>query len=898
MAKPGKLILIDGNSLLYRAFFALPHLTNSRGEVTNAVYGFTVMLYKLLDEEQPDSMAAAFDLPGPTFRHERYVEYKAQRERAPDELRPQIGMAKEVLDAMGVPVFECPSFEADDVIGAMAHQAEAAGYQVLVVTGDLDALQLVSDRTSVMITRRGITDTVIYDIEGVRQRFGVEPRQLVDVKALRGDPSDNIPGVPGVGEKTAERLIREYQSVENLVAHLDEIGDQRLAQALRAHLDQIRLSKELLLIDRDAPAEPDWQACRVTLGDRAKLIEVFGRLDFKSLVSKLGGNDRAQPVNLEVVADAAGLSALAERVRAAGRCAVAAVFAAGAPALHGLAAAAPGEAVGCALAAPASDLLAAELPAADDIWAALGPVLEDPAVAKSGHDLKQLWRALREVGIELRGLALDTMVASYLVNPGRQTHRLSDVAFDFLQIPPPPEPFDGAAAWEAGDVEAVARDAAERASLVERLTAPLRERLAELGLDRLLDELEVPLIPILARMEEAGIAVDRDYLGRLSVTLDERIQAIERRIHELAGEEFTINSPRQLGQILFDKLGFKPTRRTKTGYSTDAETLATLAEDQEIARQVLEYRELTKLKSTYVDALARLADERTGRVHTTFNQTVTATGRLSSSDPNLQNIPVRTELGREIRCAFIAGEPGWQLLSADYSQIELRVLAHIARDDRMIAIFEDDRDLHTATACEVFDVAPDEVTPDMRRLAKVVNFGIPYGIGDVRLGKNMGVSTAEARSYMERYFQRFPGVKQYIEDIVEQARESGYVATLLGRRRPLPDLRSRSRQLREFAERTAVNTPIQGSAADIIKQAMLEVDRELTESGSRARMLLQVHDELVFEVPAAELASVAEGVIRLMSGAYPLCVPLKVEAKAGSNWCHMTPLGSGQEVGQ
>lgn len=895
MAKPEKLILIDSNSLLYRAFFALPHLTNSRGEVTNGVYGFTVMLFKLLEEEGPDLMAAAFDLPGPTFRHDQYADYKATRERAPDELRPQIGMAKEVLAAMGVPMFESPGYEADDVIGAMARQAEASGRQVLIVTGDLDTLQLVSERTSVMITRRGITDTMVYDINAVDERFGVAPAQLVDVKALRGDPSDNIPGVPGVGEKTAERLIKEYHTVENLMAHLDELSDTGLAQALRSHIDQVRLSKELLMIDQDAPAEIDWRACKVTGGDRAQLIDVFRRLEFKSLLGKLGGDEAAPEVEFEMATDAPGLAALAERVRAAGRCAIAGVFAGEdgvGGVLHGLAVALPGASVCCALPAPAGGLATEDLPTPEEIWTALGPVLAEASIEKSGHDLKRIWGALRHKGVELQGLGMDTMVASYLLNPGRQTHRLSDVAFDLLQLPPPAAAFDADAAWSAGDLEAVARDAAERAALVERLLPALSERLAELGLDELFRDVEMPLVPVLARMEAVGIAVDRDYLAGLSKTLDERIGVLERTIYELAGEEFTINSPRQLGRILFTNLGLKPTKRTKTGYSTDAEVLAGLAEEHEVVRKVLEYRELTKLKSTYVDALARLADETTGRVHTTFNQTVTATGRLSSSDPNLQNIPIRTELGREIRRAFVAGEDGWLLLSADYSQIELRVLAHIARDERMIAIFQEDRDLHTATACEVFDVEPDAVTPEMRRLAKVVNFGIPYGIGETRLAKNMGVSTAEARSYMARYFERFPGVKQYIEDIVEQAREAGYVTTLLGRRRALPDLRSRSRQLREFAERTAVNTPIQGSAADIIKVAMLAIDRALADSDAEARMLLQVHDELVFEVPEAELAAVAGLVTGLMSEAHSLCVPLKVEAKAGANWCHMTPVDS------
>jgi len=886
-----KLVIIDANSLIYRAYFALPHLTNSRGEVTNAIYGFITMLFKVLDEEHPELMAVAFDLPGPTFRHDQFSEYKAHRAPMPDELAPQLQSTREVLEALRIPTLESPGYEADDVIGAVAMQAEAVDCEVVVVTGDLDALQLVSDQTSVTITRRGITDTVKYDRKAVLERFALEPVQLADYKALRGDPSDNIPNVPGVGEKTAQRLIREHGSLEALMASLDALRDRKLAAALSAYEDQTRRNKVLVTIDRAVPVEVDWEQCQVRPPDREHLLELFRRFEFKSLLPRLGIEPEQRTAEAIAITSLDQLDALIENSTQAGQLALVTLTQPGPgpePVVVGLGLGLPTGQTAFMLTQAPQGILATP-PMRPDVWERLKPVLEDERVAKLGHNLKPAYSAFSKLDIELRGVVMDSMVASYLLNPARQTHSLEAIAFDQLQIPPS-EQRDWADAWRSGDPEGLAQLACGMADLISRLAPVLAEKLEAQGLTKVFCEIELPLTPVLAEMERTGVAVDQAYLGELSANLGSQAGQLERDIYALAGEEFTINSPKQLQRILFEKLGMRPTKRTKTGYSTDAEVLSQLAEEYEIVRKVLEYRELSKLKSTYADALGRLINPTTGRVHTTFNQTVTATGRLSSSDPNLQNIPIRTEVGRQIRQAFVAGQPDHLLLAADYSQIELRVLAEIADEPALIEIFQRDEDLHTATAAEIFAVEPKDVTYDMRRLAKVVNFAIPYGTSDFGLARSMGVSQSEAAAYMERYFHRFPRVKEYMQQVVEQARAAGYVTTLLGRRRPLPDLRTASRSLREFAERTAINTPIQGSAADIIKLAMLSLWRTLKEQGRESRLILQVHDELVLEIPESERAIAGELVIRCMTEAYPLRVPLKVEAEIGKNWNEMTPL--------
>ncbi len=873
-ASGGRLVLVDGNSLLYRAFFALPPLTNARGETTNAAYGFTTMLFKVIDEEQPNMVAVAFDLPGPTFRHDLFEEYKATRAAMPDELSPQIGMAREILDAMGIPAYEVESYEADDVIGTLAAKAEKQGIDVLIVTGDLDELQLVSDRVSVMVTRRGITDTKVYDPEAVRDRYGLEPKQLVDFRALRGDASDNIPGVPGIGDKTAAKLVEEFGSLEGVLENIDRVKPARISAALKAHAEVARRARELSAIVRDLPIQ--FSETELTLGQphEDKLREIFRRLDFRSLLTRLEGATQIAP-EYDVAESIGAAKSAAEHLEGSDELVI-----------HPLAAPGPG------LRAPLLGLclggdgrprvLTGAKADLSKLLRPIKPLLESSRIPKVGHDLKRAALLLSAHGISLAGLAFDTMLAAHLANPNRRAEELALVVSDHLQAETPELIPDGVPDPAA---------AAVAVQQIGSLKTLLQEELARAELTRLFGDVEVPLIPVLASMERAGVAVDCGVLEALSDKLGARVAELEKEIHAIAGEEFNIGSPVQLGQVLFEKLGLPPDRakRTKSGYSTAADVLAGLSEHEIVAR-VLEYREITKLKSTYVDALPPLVDPRTGRVHTSFNQAVTATGRLSSTHPNLQNIPIRTEAGMEIRRAFVAGSPDRVLLSADYSQIELRILAHITEDSNLIEIFQRDEDLHRAAAMEIFDVGPEGVTTQMRAFAKMVNFGIPYGISDFRLAREMGISLEDARGYMERYFAQFPQVREYVREMPERARRDGYVTTLMGRRRPLPELRSRAAPVRQAAERMAVNTPMQGSAADIIKLAMLRVHGALQERELDAEMLLQVHDELVLEVSRPQLREVGALVAECMSGAYELRVPLKVGTKAGMNWLDMQPV--------
>ncbi len=953
ISAPRFLVLIDGNSLLYRAFFALPPLTNPQGEVTNAAYGFTMMLLKVLDEQQPDMIAVAFDLPGSTFRHELFDEYKATRRAMPDELAPQMGMAREILEAMRIPIYQMEGYEADDVIGTLSAQAEQQGHRVLIVTGDLDELQLISKHVSVMVTRRGITNTHLYDVAAVKERYGLAPEQLADYRALRGDTSDNIPGVPGIGEKTSAQLIAQFGTLENLLANIEEVKPPRIAAALQAHVEIARRAKDLSVIVRDLLIEFDPEKLRVQEPDRSRLIEIFRRHDFRSLVKRSesptasvveGDEERASAAFKfvrtidaaeAVAADLAGVEQVIVQVIDAGGTAMCAPLLGLAVSAGGTSPPVPLSKSGEGVAKPGvpdeepAVIIGAEphppspLPVhreggtklevretreeptviigANDsevtaLLTPLKPILESDRVAKIGHDLKRTALVLACHGIELAGLSFDTMIAAHLVNPTRPTEALSAVAFDYLEAETPKIAKDS-----APDPTAIAVAIGHVAALKDLL----EQRLDEMGLTSLFRDLEMPLISVLIEMERTGVAIDSGALAELSAKLGARSAELEREIWIIAGEEFNISSPVQLRRILFEKLMLPPdkTKRTKSGYSTAADVLAGLS-DYKIVAKILEYREVTKLKSTYVDALPPLVNPRTGRIHTSFNQAVTATGRLSSTNPNLQNIPIRSASGMEIRRAFITSGPGLVLLSADYSQIELRILAHITGDENLIEVFVQDEDLHRAAAMEIFGVEHDGVTGQMRAFAKMVNFGIPYGISDFRLAREMSIPIEEARRYMARYFERFPKVQQYVHETPERARELGYVTTLMGRRRPIPDLRSRRPSLRQAAERVAINTPMQGSAADIIKLAMLRLHDALEphplsplpvhrEGGARplhTRMILQVHDELLFELPESELIETARLVEECMSSAYALRVPLKVDVKAGRNWLEMVPV--------
>jgi len=870
MTKP-KLVLIDGNSLLYRAFFALPPLTNAAGESTGAAYGFTTMLFKILDEEQPDLLGVAFDLPTPTFRHALYRDYKATRRETPEELRSQMAMVRDLLSAMHLPAYTHEGYEADDIIGTLSAKGEAAGCEVLIVTGDLDELQLVSDRVKVMVTRRGVSDTHVYDVAAVEERYGFGPEKLPDFRALRGDTTDNIPGVPGIGEKTAATLIARYGSLEEVLAHAAEVKPDRISAALVAHAGVAERAKELSLIARELPIELDEEALQLREPDRKRLLDLFRRLDFRSLANRFASAEVEVATPYRTIFTPAEAAALAKELSHAREIIVHPISDdnSGLRArLYGVTFLTGDE--------PAVVLADGKI---EDLLAPLRPVFESPKVRKVGHDLKRLGLLLSQCGIGLQGIHFDTMLASYLSNPARK-HDLASSLYEFLQL----EPEAKLTLDEAMDPGRFARTARQIAQLRERLEEQL-DRREQRGV---FETIEMPLVPVLLEMELTGIAIDVAALGALSSRLRERIRELETDIHALAGEAFNIASPQQLQRLLFEKLKLAPDkrRRTKTGYSTGAEVLEGLSE-HEIVAKVLEYRELTKLKGTYVDALPKLVNPRTGRVHTSFNQAVTATGRLSSSDPNLQNIPIRRELGAEIRRTFVPGEPGWKLISADYSQIELRILASITQDERLIEVFRRDEDLHWAAAAEIFGVTPETGTAKMRAFAKMVNFGVTYGMSEARLAREMGVSLEEARGYIARYFSRFPRVHDYVQATPAAAAATGHVVTLLGRRRDLPDLRAGNAQLRQAAERMAVNTPMQGTAADIMKLAMIHLHQALRERGLGAKLLLQVHDELVLEAPEGEVEEVTGLVRDCMAQAYDLAVPLRVDLKMGANWLEM-----------
>jgi DNA polymerase-1 len=863
--------LLDSNGLVYRAFFALPYFTTSDGRPTNAVYGFANMLLKVLEEEQPEYAGAAFDKPAPTFRHKAYAAYKAQRERMPDDLRPQLALSKEILQAFQIPMFEREGYEAEDVIATLARRAVLDGFEVLIVSGDLDLLQIVRPRLRVMITSRGISETTVYDEAAVRQRFGFAPAQLPDYKALKGDTTDNIPGVPGIGEKTAGALVAQFGSADALLERLAE-APPKLREKLAAHAEQIRQSKHLATVV-DAPLEWQWEDLRRRPPDRERVTALFSNLEFKTLLERLGAPPREAPAEGEYGTVSSGPDLLAEM---AGRRSAGVLLAHGPG--HPLSAALTGVAVAGREGRARFLPLEAEIPAELSAW------LADPAVRKVSGDVKADHHLLAARGVIPGGWDFDVAIAAYLLNPGKRTHTLETAAWEFLN-------------WRLGADEEedqalpldVAHSACKAADALIRLRPILEAHLRERELTALFEQIEMPLAAVLAAMERAGVRVDVPYLEDLDRDFSRQIDGLATEIYRLAGTEFNISSPKQLGFILFEKLQLPALKKTKTGLSTDQEVLEYLAGQHEIAAKIVEYRELVKLKNTYVDVLPRLADPRTGRVHTTFNQTLAATGRLSSTEPNLQNIPIRTEVGRQIRRAIIPGE-GALLLGVDYSQIDLRVLAHITEDPGLLDAFARDGDVHAVTAAEVFNVPRAQVSADLRRRAKTIVFGVAYGMSEYGLAAQLGIGRAEAKQYIERYYARYPKVREYMRRIVEQARREGHVTTLLSRRRYLSDLFSRNRVVREAAERTAINTPIQGTSADIIKKAMVELARQVLPDLPGVRMTLQIHDELLFEVPEAQVPEAARAIQAVMSATYPLTVPLKTEAKAGPNWRDMTPL--------
>ncbi len=957
-------MLLDGNGLIYRGYFALPPLTTSKGELVNAVFGFCSIVLRGIADIRPDYVAVAFDLQGPTFRHEQYAEYKATRQRMPDDLRDQFPKVREVVKALRIPVYELAGFEADDVIGTITVDAERRGLDTTIVTGDLDMLQLVTDHTRLMTTRSGVENTILYDPARIAERFDLVPAQMIDYKALKGDPTDNIPGVPGVGEKTAAKLIREFGSLEALYERIDGVKPDKLRDKLVEHRESVFMGKALSTIVRDLPVEFDLEAARLGDYDRETVIRLFREYEFRSLIERLptmtgeSAGDAAEALR-GVATDG---SVPAARVAGSARPSGWGMPRAARPASEGgglqlsldfdsvARSAAPDAGAGAtpatgiverpahptepddlpaALAAAIADPSRIEVHdgariAALEPWLAaqsvvgIGLLLDDPrprrgspvALAVAGsdgrtvavegaddaaglrrmldrldtpvvaHEVKPLLvaRIADDPDARPTPVAFDTQIAAYVLNASLRSQTIADVAAEQLDlILPPVAELDDAS--RAG-LEALAAIAVRE---------PLEKRLVADGLDRLYAEIELPLIAVLARMEATGVALDLEALAVLAVEFAAEITRLESEIYADVGHEFNLGSPKQLEQILFFELNLPKGRRTKTGYSTDASVLEDLRPAHPMIDKLLEWRVYTKLRSTYVDALPTLiaAD---GRLHTTFHQAVASTGRLSSSDPNLQNIPIRTPLGRRIRRAFVAGAPDLTLVAADYSQIELRILAHVSGDEHLRDAFARKADLHRETAALVLHKDPADVTLGERSMAKMVNFGIAYGLSDFGLSERANIPRAEAQAFINTYFATYSGISYYMLAIREQARTQGYVTTLLGRKRQIPELAARNPTLRSAGERMAINMPIQGTAADIVKIAMIRLDERLRAGGFRARPLLQVHDELLLEVPRDELDRLVPLLRETMESALPLDVPLTVDIKVGDDWESMTPL--------
>ncbi|OPX24363.1 MAG: DNA polymerase I [Candidatus Latescibacteria bacterium 4484_107] len=891
-----RLFLIDGSALAYRSYFAFIRnpLINSKGENTSAPFGFARALLKLIEEEKPEYIAVVFDTGKPTFRHEKYEAYKATRQKMPDEMRSSIPRIHELVRAMNIAMMELEGFEADDVIGTLAQKAAQAGMETVIVSGDKDFMQLVSPKVRLINPRKG-EDAVEINEDGVRARFGVGPDRVTDVLGLMGDTSDNVPGVPGVGEKTAIALIREYGDIEGVLAHAAEVRRKNVRENLIQHADQARLSKDLVIIRTDAPVELDPDELKFTGFDPEALSTLFKELEFGRLLSEITPSEAERKAVYHTVTKET-LDDLIVRIRAHRSCAVdletTSVDAMRAEIVGISIALEPYEAFYIPVGHRAFSLL--KEPDERNVPLSLTlkklkPIIEDARIEKYGQNIKYDTTILCRAGIRPAGFVFDTMIASYVVDPSGRRHNLDALSLSYLNhkmIPISDLIGKGKKQISFAEVpiEQAAEYSGEDAEVVLRLKEKLEPELEGRGLKALFHELEMPLMEVLREMEMNGVVVDVPFLTRMSSELDEELKALVARIYEAAGEEFNVNSTRQLAHILFDKLKLPPKKKTKTGYSTDVEVLEDLAREHELPKTLLDYRQLMKLKSTYADALPKLVNPETGRIHTSFNQTVTATGRLSSSDPNFQNIPIRTEIGRKIRRAFIAGDKDWLLLDADYSQIELRIMAHLSEDATLIEAFQKDEDIHTKTAVLVFDIPPESVEPELRARAKTINFGIIYGMGPYGLARRLDIGIPEAREFIEAYFAQYPGVKAYTDRMIAEAREQGYVTTMLGRRRYLPEILSSNRQMREFAERTAVNTPVQGTSADLIKRAMIHIHRRLGAEKLRAKMILQVHDELVFEVPKEELDHVKALVVAEMEGALKLSVPVKVDVGVGANW--------------
>lgn len=886
-----KVLLIDGNSFCYRAFYAIRGLSTSKGQPTNAIYGFVAMLNKLRAEHKPDYLAVTFDLKGPTFRHKRFADYKVQRKPMPDELSAQLPVIKRILRAYRIPIFEKEGYEADDIIATLARRLSApAGdkkrrsvspeLEVLIVTGDKDILQLVSNAVKVINPHK---DNLILDEAWVKKRFGVSPGKVIEIMALAGDTSDNIPGVPGIGEATAIELIKRFGTLGEVLANADKVTNKARSERIKKFAELARMSRELARLDCDVPQlaplgskHPTGQAQReppdllaelkVVEADNERLFEIFKELEFKSLMQKV-----AREFKDRIDYNVYGRDEAGEYFKNLSKEEGVAFYLAAGPRFDPMAAKITGIAFAFEKKKPL--FFSLEQTAKDT----LKSILENKNIKKIGHDLKYAKVLLSNYGITLQGISFDTMIASYLLEPARLKYELGDLALEYLNcnLPAP-----------GADREA-AKTCSQNATLIFRLSGILRSELKQKNLLALFENIEMPLIEVLADMEKEGVALDKDLLLHLSRDFDAKLKALTKEIYEMTGESFNINSPKQLSCVLFEKLKLPRIKRTKTGSSTDTEVLRKLSTAHPVAESLLEFREISKLKSTYIDGMMKLLHSGTGRIHTSFNQTGTATGRLSSSRPNLQNIPIKTSLGKRIRQAFIPAEKGSLLLSADYSQIELRILAHLCGDKNLISAFKEGLDIHAYTASLIFDVSADKVSPQMRDTAKTVNFGITYGMSAYGLSKDLGAGLNQAQEFIDAYFTRYPGVKSYINRQIAKAGREGFVTTLMKRRRYIPQVGSLDENARRFAQRVAINAPVQGTAADLIKAAMVEIHRRLKAQNSSVKMIIQVHDELVFSVPREELAAARALIKDKMENVIRLKVPVKVSIKTGKNWLEL-----------
>ena len=896
---------MDGHSLCYRAFYAIQNLTNSKGEPTNAIYGFVTMLRKILEEQKPDHVAMCFDRKEPTFRHKQYKEYKAHRKPMPEELVSQIEPIKEFCRISNLAILEKAGYEADDVIGTLAKQGKKEGYEVFIITGDKDAFQLVDEQVKILQPHK---ENLVYDSEKVRERFsGLGPDKVVDILALMGDASDNIPGVPGIGEKTAIKLMQEFGSVNGLLERLDKVVSEKQRQKIRENEGDLKLSQSLATIDTNVPLEIDWDAIRLTEPDQSALAEFYKRYEFRGLLKSVApqGEKEAGERRYKAIQTLPELEALAQELQKA----KAFSFDTETTSIDPMKAALVG------MSFCTESFTAVYVPVSlgmhqgpglplEKVLKTIRPILESDKIAKYGQNIKYDEIVMARHGVRLSGIAFDTMIASYLVDPVKRNHNLDDLSLEYLNVKKiTTESLIGTGkksiTMDVVPLEQITAYACEDADCVMRLVPVLKARLDERKLTKLYEEVELPLSGVLARIEMNGVALDLDFLKELSDKAAKEIDALVKEIHADAGTEFNLDSPKQLADVLFVQKKLPALKKIKTGYSTDASVLEKLALSHELPRKILEYRERAKLKSTYLDALPEMVNPETHCVHTSFNQTTTDTGRLSSSDPNLQNIPIKTEMGRLVRKAFVprlrtgearllgeAARPRGQgkILSADYSQIELRILAHFSGDPNLTRAFEEDRDIHTFTATLLYGVKEKDVTREMRNAAKTINFSIAYGKTSYGLSQDLNMSIPEADQFIKNYFTRYAKVKEFLDAQKEKAKADGFLTTILGRRSYFPNIHASNMQLRQYAERSAINAPIQGSAADLIKIAMIAIQQRLEKEKSESLMIMQVHDELVFDVPAKEADAVAALVKEEMEGAYKLKVPLKVDITTGDTW--------------